>query len=197
VRLIAFHSNLCVHAAAALLLLLLNVHVVCLSLFLSLLRVTAFVAGHTGVNSTATLSVFAKPSELFASVAGGSARLQSRLKAVELDGGGSRDPDLPHSTGHLAFRWDCYDYARKDACAHAGNNTLVVLPEAAVAEVKARWLRAGLYRITLVVSCPADGRNASTSVELELAPTEVRVCVQWLTCWPPFPFSIGHGAAPR
>jgi len=134
-------------------------------------RVTAFVSGYPNVNSTATLSVYAKPSELFASVAGGSARLQSRLNPVELDATGSYDPDLRTSTAHLSYRWDCYDYATKGPCYN--NGSLIVIPSLATTEIGAEELKAGRFRLTHTVLCVGDGRNASASVELELAATEV------------------------
>jgi hypothetical protein len=135
--------------------------------------VTAFVAGAASVNASATLSVYAKPSPLFASVAGGSSRLQSRLKAVVLDGRGSNDPDLPASSAHLTYRWACFDHAAQGPCTFARNGTELALPATAVTAIGARWLRAGLFRVTHFVLCAADGRNSSSAVELELVATEV------------------------
>jgi hypothetical protein len=137
-------------------------------------KVTCFVEGAPSANSSASLQVLAKASPLFASVAGGTARLQSRLRPLVLDGGGSKDPDQPTSTAHLTFAWTCYDISTRDACTNAANGTLLVLGSSPRAELQARALAAGFYRLTLVVACPLDGRNASATVVLELAATEVK-----------------------
>ena len=144
--------------------------------------VTCIVAGNPAANATATLSVYAKPSDLFASVAGGSSRLASRMEALPLDGSASFDPDLPLTTTHLTFAWACYSYALGGACVHADTGATLSLAPAAVTELAAFTLSAGLYRLTHTVLCAGDGRNASVAVELELAATEVpKVSIKALT----------------
>ena len=139
--------------------------------------VTSFVAGAPLVNSSASLTVTPVASDLFATVAGGSSRKQSRLSALSLDASASYDPDMSPTSfiGHLNFSWACLDLSTRNPCTNASSGAALALDPKPTAEVPASALAAGTYLITATVACPSDGRNASTNVAVTLTSTPVPV----------------------